>query len=116
MRRGKNAWADLAHENPSPILDRRMLSANSAKAYGHLKASALSKLYGQAAITHNAHGCGATGWLGVLTHRQANDGRPSKAPAALTGTSLPLGPRVVRSSVIRAWLCRWYAPRVRRPR
>ena len=49
-----------------------MLSANSAKAYGHLKASALSKLYGQAAITHSARGCGATGWLGVLTHRQAN--------------------------------------------
>ena len=31
-----------------------MLSANSAKAYGHLKVSALSKLYGQAAITHSA--------------------------------------------------------------
>ena len=72
MRRGKNAWADLAHENPSPILDRRMLSANSAKAYGHLKASALSKLYGQAAITHSAHGCGATGWLGG-THPPAGE-------------------------------------------
>ena len=45
MRRGKNAWADLAHQSPSPTLDRRMLSANSAKAHGHLKASAILLVY-----------------------------------------------------------------------
>ena len=37
-----------------------MLSANFAKAHGHLKASAPSKLYGEAAITHSADGCGDT--------------------------------------------------------
>ena len=51
-----------------------MLPANSAKAYGHLKASALSKLYGQPAIMHSADGCGATRWLEVLTHLQASSG------------------------------------------
>ena len=45
-----------------------MLSANSAKAHGHLKASAPSKLYGQAAITHSADDRGGTGWPEVLTH------------------------------------------------
>jgi len=59
-RRGKNTRADLAHQSP-PILDRRMLRANSAKAYGYLKAPAPSKLYGQAAIAHSADGCGDTG-------------------------------------------------------
>jgi len=58
----------------APILDRRMLSANSAKAYGHLKASAPSKLYGQAAITHSADGCGDTGWPEVLAELRHQPG------------------------------------------
>jgi hypothetical protein len=37
-----------------------MLSANSAMDHGHLNASAPSKLYGQAAITHSADDCGDT--------------------------------------------------------
>ena len=53
-----------------------MLSANSAKAHGHLKVSAPSKLYGQAAIMHSAD-CGATGWPEVLTHLQASSGSAS---------------------------------------
>ena len=63
---------------PPPILARRMLSAKSAKARGHLKASAPSKLYGQAAITHSADGYGDTGWPEVPTHLQAGSGSASR--------------------------------------
>ena len=48
IQRGKNARADFADQSPSPILARRMLSANSAMDHGHLNASAPSRLYGQA--------------------------------------------------------------------
>ncbi len=51
-----------------------MLSANYAKTRGHLKASAPSKLYGEAAATHSADSCGDIGWLEVLTDLQATSG------------------------------------------
>jgi hypothetical protein len=57
-----------------------MLPASSAKAYGYLKASAPSKLYGQAAIMHSFDNCGgfpATGRLEVLTRLQAGSGSPA---------------------------------------
>jgi len=61
-----------------------MLSANSAEAYGHLKASAPSKLYGQAAITHSADGRCDTGWPEVRTRLQSKIrfGRPVLADTA----------------------------------
>jgi hypothetical protein len=59
-----------------------MLPASSAKAYGYLKVSAPSKLYGQAAIMHSFDNCGgfpATGRLEVLTRLQAGSGSASRS-------------------------------------
>ena len=66
-------WAPPA-DRPDPVT----VLEEQAKARGHLKASAPSKLYGQAAITHSADGYGDTGWPEVPTHLQAGSGSASR--------------------------------------